>query len=130
MQDHDHDQNPCVGLGGAPHDHAASCTGSCSAHSPPGTLVCPGTAAGSIAAAQGRVAQHQHLLQALTRHVLPFPHSSLELILEKSVKQLMFRPWLLGFCTFRAKGAESHFNGKLSRSVKLQKFICAQVIFF
>lgn len=52
MQDHDHDPNPCVGLGGAPHDHTASCTGSCSAHSPPGTLVCLGTAAGSIAAAR------------------------------------------------------------------------------
>lgn len=60
----------------------------------------------------------------------PSPHGSLELILEKPVKQLMFRPWLLGPCTFPAKGAESHFNGKLSCSVKLQKFICTKVIFF
>lgn len=60
----------------------------------------------------------------------PSPHGSLELILEKSVKQLMFRPGLLGSYTFPAKGEELHFNGKLSRSVKLQKFICAEVIFF
>lgn len=60
----------------------------------------------------------------------PSPIGRMELILEKSVKQLIFRPWLLGSCTFPAIGAGLHFNGKLSRSVELQKFICAEVIFF